>query len=72
MTSIAQNTEEITHPLFIEREVKIFYFFLITSNRGLCGLYNTQVIKSLGFISKFPKDGLWGRTPKDRLLGLIL
>ena len=47
LTSIAQNTEKITHPLFVEREVKNILLILITSNRGLCGAYNTQVIKKV-------------------------
>jgi len=47
LTSIAQNTEKITHPLFVEREVKNILLLLITSNRGLCGAYNTQVIKKV-------------------------
>lgn len=47
LTSIAKNTEKITHSLFTEREVKNTLLFLITSNRGLCGAYNTQVIKKV-------------------------
>ncbi len=47
LTSIAKNTEKITHPLFVEREVKNILLLLITSNRGLCGAYNTQVIKKV-------------------------
>jgi len=47
LTSIAKNTEKITHPLFIEREVKNVLLVLITSNRGLCGAYNSQVIKKV-------------------------
>ena len=53
LTSIAQNIgndkEYQTHPLFAERKLsdatgKIL-LILITSNRGLCGAYNAQVIK---------------------------
>ena len=47
LTSIAQNTEKITHPLFVQREIKNILLLLITSNRGLCGAYNTQVIKKV-------------------------
>ncbi|MEK7088811.1 MAG: ATP synthase F1 subunit gamma [Patescibacteria group bacterium] len=47
LTSIAKDTEKITHPLFIERKVKNILLLLITSNRGLCGAYNTQVIKKV-------------------------
>jgi F-type H+-transporting ATPase subunit gamma len=49
LTNIAQNMEEINHPLFMERETKgdkqNILLILITSNRGLCGAYNAQVIK---------------------------
>lgn len=50
LTSIAKDTEKITHPLFVERareegQKKNILLVLISSNRGLCGAYNTQVIK---------------------------
>src|SRR3989344_3127483 len=49
LTSIAQSAEELNHPLFQEREEKDqkgnILLVLITSNRGLCGAYNAQVIK---------------------------
>ena len=48
LTSIAKNTEKITHPLFVEREeIKNILLILITSNRGLCGAYNTQIVKKV-------------------------
>ena len=47
LSSIAENMEMIIHPLFMEREVKNILLILITSNRGLCGAYNTQVIKKV-------------------------
>ncbi len=47
LNSIAKNTEKITDPLFIEREVKNILLILITSNRGLCGAYNAQVTKKV-------------------------
>ncbi len=47
LTSISRNVEEITHPLFNERPVKNTLLILITSNRGLCGAYNAQVIKKV-------------------------
>ena len=47
LTSIAKNAEEINHPLFVERKVKNILLVLITSNRGLCGAYNTQVVKKV-------------------------
>ena len=45
LTSIAKSTENITNSLFNEREVNKILLLLITSNRGLCGAYNAQVIK---------------------------
>lgn len=45
LTSIAENVKEITHPFFNQREEKNILLILITSNRGLCGAYNAQVIK---------------------------
>src|SRR3989338_8274466 len=57
LQSIAQNTEKITHPFFNEREVKNILLVLITSNRGLCGAYNAQVIKkSLTILNNNRKD----------------
>ena len=51
LASIGRNVEEITHPLFVEREAKNILLVLITSNRGLCGSYNVQVIKkALGLL----------------------
>src|SRR3989338_6623123 len=45
LTSVAKNIDEITHPMFAQREVKNILLILIASNRGLCGSYNSQVIK---------------------------
>lgn len=43
--SLENQEEKDTHPLFIQREIKNVLLVLITSNRGLCGAYNAQVIK---------------------------
>lgn len=46
LVSIANNIEDITHPLFTKHETeKNVLLVLITSNRGLCGAYNAQVVK---------------------------
>lgn len=45
LTSIAKNIEENKSPLFEARELKNILLVLITSNRGLCGAYNAQIIK---------------------------
>jgi F-type H+-transporting ATPase subunit gamma len=45
LTSIAKNIGESTHPFFNEKEEGKTLLVLITSNRGLCGGYNSQIIK---------------------------
>lgn len=55
LMSISQNIDEITHPLFIGRPAKNILLVLITSNRGLCGAYNSQVMKKvLSFLKRNP------------------
>lgn len=61
LTSIAKDTEKITHPLFLERDKKNnqqnILLLLITSNRGLCGAYNAQVIKKALLLIKKENSG---------------
>ena len=49
LTSIAQNAEKLEHPLFASpvrgNEVERILLIIITSNRGLCGAYNAQIIR---------------------------
>src|SRR3989338_2928812 len=45
LTSMSGKLEEITHPFFTEPKDGKTLIVLITSNRGLCGAYNSQVIK---------------------------
>ncbi|KKW10875.1 MAG: ATP synthase gamma chain [Parcubacteria group bacterium GW2011_GWA2_49_9] len=52
LVSIGKSVEEITHPLFTnadkrgqDADSRRILLILITSNRGLCGAYNSQVIK---------------------------
>ena len=51
LTSLSKSLEKQEgkemHPLFAEREIKNILLVLITSNRGLCGAYNAQVIKKV-------------------------
>lgn len=60
LTSVIRNIEEIKHPLFNEvdkntKDNKIL-LLLITSNRGLCGAYNAQVIKkTISFLKESEK-----------------
>ena len=52
LVSIGKSVEEISHPLFTnadkrgtDADRRKILLILITSNRGLCGAYNSQVIK---------------------------
>ncbi|MFA6585663.1 MAG: ATP synthase F1 subunit gamma [Candidatus Paceibacterota bacterium] len=62
LTSIASDTEKIKHPLFVEREKKEgkenVLLFLITSNRGLCGAYNAQVVKKVLSLLKNSEENI--------------
>ncbi len=44
MGSVAQRVEADAHPLLVRREVKKVGMLLITSDRGLCGSFNTNLI----------------------------
>jgi F-type H+-transporting ATPase subunit gamma len=45
LTSVSGKLDEVTHPFFVEKKEGKTLIILITSNRGLCGGYNAQVIK---------------------------
>jgi F-type H+-transporting ATPase subunit gamma len=45
LTSVAENIEENAHPFFNEQKEGKTLIILITSSRGLCGGYNSQIIK---------------------------
>jgi F-type H+-transporting ATPase subunit gamma len=44
MESLAPSLPRVDHPLLVKREVKRIGLVLITSDKGLCGGYNTNVI----------------------------
>ena len=53
LTSLSGKLDEITHPFFIENTTaEKSLVVLITSNRGLCGSYNSQAIKKAMLILK--------------------
>lgn len=58
LNSISTHIKEITHPLFIDHEEpsgKVLVL-LITSNRGLCGAYNTHAIKKALSLLKLQEE----------------
>jgi len=44
MRSVAQRVEPDAHPLLVRRDVKKVGMLLVTSDRGLCGSFNTNLI----------------------------
>ena len=74
LTSIASNTEKIKHPLFLEREKtdekKNILLILITSSRGLCGAYNTQITKKVLSLLKNDSSSL-GTSTGDTNIDII-
>lgn len=66
LTSLSDKLEqeELTHPFFLKNKDKNkILIVLITSNRGLCGGYNSQIIKKV--ISKIKELGPKGSDKKD-------
>ncbi|MBP6911670.1 MAG: ATP synthase F1 subunit gamma [Candidatus Pacebacteria bacterium] len=47
LESLSKIGGETEHPLLAKREVKNTLIVLITSNRGLCGAYNAQIIRKV-------------------------
>lgn len=70
LTSLSDRLENITHQFFSENKNEKTLIVLITSNRGLCGGYNSQVIKkTIGMIKgNLPKQG-FGENSKSLALG---
>jgi F-type H+-transporting ATPase subunit gamma len=47
LTRLSAITEVNDHPLFVKRDIKTRLYVVITSNRGLAGSYNSNVIRLL-------------------------
>ncbi len=57
LDNLTQATATLTHPLFEKREVKKVGLVVVTSDRGLCGSYNHNVIHEADkFLKEFEKD----------------
>lgn len=54
---LSQATGETTHPLLVKRPVQKVVYVVITSDRGLCGGYNSNLIrKTAGLIAETPQE----------------
>lgn len=47
VTHIAQSIKDVTHPMLSARDVKKTGYLVITSDRGLAGAYNSNVLRTL-------------------------
>lgn len=58
LENLSQASSEVVHPLFEKREVKKTALVIITSDRGLCGSYNSNIIRAAQeFLKKYsPQD----------------
>lgn len=45
-SSIAAGTTDLSHPMLISREVKKSAYIIITSDRGLAGAYNSNILRA--------------------------
>ena len=59
METLAPSLTSIRHPLLVKREVKSIGLVLITSDKGLCGGYNANVLNhTREFIEKHPDKAI--------------
>jgi F-type H+-transporting ATPase subunit gamma len=70
LRDLASRTERLAHPLLAQRDEKSALVFVITADKGLCGSFNTNIIKAAGhFIVSGPERqialGLVGRKGRD-------
>ena len=57
LDNLTQATTSLAHPLFEKREVKKVGLVVVTSDRGLCGSYNNNVIHEADkFLKGYQKD----------------
>jgi F-type H+-transporting ATPase subunit gamma len=57
LSSVAKNIEQSAHPFFNEQKDGKILIALIASNRGLCGGYNSQIIKkTIGKLRELNKE----------------
>lgn len=59
LDKVSQAMHDDVHALFVERAVKHVLFVVVTSNRGLCGSFNTQIMREVKKeIAQYGEQGL--------------
>ncbi len=56
LSHLMESSQGISHPFFESREVKTVGLVIITSDRGLCGGYNTNIINKAEAFLKEPRS----------------
>ncbi|MBS1192277.1 MAG: atpG [Nitrospirae bacterium] len=58
IASLASRVERVQHPLLAKREPKKVKLLVLTSDRGLCGAYNTNIVrKAVEAVREFQAQG---------------
>src|SRR5512137_654820 len=58
IASLASRVERVQHPLLAKREPKKVKLLVLTSDRGLCGAYNTNILrKAVEAVREFQAQG---------------
>jgi F-type H+-transporting ATPase subunit gamma len=58
IASLASRVERVQHPLLAKREPKKVKLLVLTSDRGLCGAYNTNILrKAVEVVREFQAQG---------------
>jgi F-type H+-transporting ATPase subunit gamma len=59
LESLAAAASGLHHPLFEEREVKRRLLVVFTSDRGLCGSYNSNIIRTaIRYLREYPQESV--------------
>jgi F-type H+-transporting ATPase subunit gamma len=59
LESLAGAAAGLNHPLFEERPVKTTLLVVISADRGLCGSYNSNILRTANrFVKEMPKDSV--------------
>jgi len=57
LDNLTKAAAAVEHPLFEKREVKKVALVIISSDRGLCGSYNSNIIRAAdGFLKKYERE----------------
>jgi len=58
IANLAGRVERVQHPLLAKREPKLVKLLVLTSDRGLCGAYNTNILrKAVEAVRQFKAEG---------------